>query len=268
MGRVAGRTLRPEEPVTSENAVSPVRYYGVAARVPRGMRAVNLVVPAASTFGGELAPQSLVDVLVAFEVGEERVAATLLTSGIVLRVGSGRDAPPPPAGRLAALPETQAGRPGSLVEVVVAVPEARGREVALAQAFGHIFLAVHALSAEAVASGPPTVVNLRNYLNLPSTPRAAMVPPLPGWRPPAAGMSQSTIGSGGVSGGSGGLSGGPQSPARSPGPATPRSEHVSQGPVWSVEVITGAGDRSVEQVPREDDHQVPKTDNVSGGRTP
>ena len=244
IGRVAVRGLRPGESVTSENAVSPVRYYGVAARVPRGMRAVSLDVPTAAAFGGELAPLSRVDVLGAFEVGQDRAAATLLTSGIVLRVGPGRDTAPPAATR-------QSG----VVEVVVAVPADREREVALAQAFGRVFLAVHTLSAEPAPADTPAAISLRRYLNLPLTSPPPILPPPPGWAPPPAG--------GPGAAGSAAWSRGPASMHSAAAPA--RSQPSSPAPLWPVEVITGTGERSVEQVPRVDDRREPEAEHIQIG---
>ncbi len=237
LGRVAARRLGVHDPVTPENAVPPVRYYGVAARVPRSMRAVNLVVPSAAAFGGELAPLSRVDLLGAFELGQERAAATVLTSGIVLRVATGRDAP---GGHDALGRDGQSlpgGRPGSLpgglVEVVVAVPEAREREVALAQAFGRVFLAVHSLSGEPASPGVSAAINLRTYLNLPpatSTPMA----PSQAWPLTLPVGTPSGVAAPGGRGG---------------GRVTVRPDAVPSRPSWIVEVITGTGERSAEQVP-------------------
>ncbi len=241
IGRVPIRGLRPDEAVTPENAVLPVRYYGVAARVPHGMRAVNLVVPPAAAFGGELAPLSRVDVLGAFEVGQDRAAATLLTSGIVLRVAPERETAPP------------AGRQTGVVEVVIAVPPDREREVALAQAFGRVFLAVHALSAEPGPADPPAAVTLRKYLNLPLTPSGPL-PPASGWASPNAGSP----GGAGPAGWSGS-----RPPRSSATPAHP--ERNSPVPPWPVEVITGAGERSLEQVPWVDDRGADTEPGQSGG---
>ncbi len=229
VGRVPVRPLRAGEAVMPDVAVSPLRYYGVAARVPRGMRAVNLVVPSAETFGGELAPMSRVDLLAAFELGSERAAATLLTTGIVLRVLRGREAVPPAGGRLGAGLTTELGRPGTVVEVAVAVPEAREREVALAQAFGRISIAVHPLAETPPRPDAPGVVDLRRYLGIPPTAPVPVPPPLPrGW--PAASPGRMTpLGAAGRSGRVG--------------------DDAGQTPRWAVEVIEGA-ERSVEQVPR------------------
>jgi Flp pilus assembly protein CpaB len=258
IGRVAARGLNSDEPLTPENTASPVRYYGVAARVPRGMRAVSLLVPAPATFGGELVPQSRVDLLAAFELGQERAAATLLTSGIVLRISPERDTSPAPAGRLDAVVQGAANRPGGLAEVVIAVPEGRERDVALAQTFGRLSLAVQPLSAEPAPAGPPAVVNLRKYLNLPALiPGVAVLPAM------RSAVSPSLPGSPGVIV--------PPSPVRSEGTSESHPRNTSPAKPafgWSVEVITGAGERSVEQVPLVDDRQVPNADSVPRGGIP
>lgn len=240
VGLVAVRGLRAGDWVTPEVAVSPLRYYGVAARVPRGMRAINLVVPSAEIFGGELAPMSRVDLLAAFEVDQDRAATTLLTSGIILRV-RGRETVPPGGGRLGV--GVEAARPGTVVEVAVAVPETWEREVALAQAFGHISLAVHPLASEGPHPDASGAVTLRRYLSLPPASAATMLPPPRGWPEPPGGATPSGARP------QGGRTGYPYAaapPRRSGQPAG-----VGPTPRWTVEVIEGA-ERSVEQVPRAD----------------
>lgn len=243
VGHVAVRGLRVGEDVTPDNAVPLLRYYGVAARVPYGMRAINLVVPSAATFGGELAPLSRVDLLGAFELGQERAAATLLTSGIVLRVVPSREALPPSGGRLETASPGETGRQGPPVEVEVAVPEGREREIALAQAFGRIFLAVHSLAAEAPHPEASGVVNLRRYLNLP--PASSIAAPFSvsqGW--PAAPSPGA---------GPAGHNGYPYPPARPYGAVAAPPDSVARTPLWTVEVIEGAA-RSIQRVPRVGDH--------------
>ena len=88
VGQVALRPLAPGEPVAPGDLTPAVRYYGIAARVPAGMRAVSLVVPSAATFGGELAPRSRVDLIGAFEPARGQGVATLLATGVVLRVAA------------------------------------------------------------------------------------------------------------------------------------------------------------------------------------
>ncbi len=239
VGRIALRGLRRGEVVTPGNAVPLLHYYGVSARVPPGMRAVNLVVPSAATFGGELTPQSRVDLLGAFAVGQDRAVATLLGSGIVLRVLADRGNQSTGLARPTAVnvPES-AGQEGTRVEVEVAVPEVREREVILAQAFGRIFLTVHPAAAEAphpAASGP---LHLRRYLELPPEPRFSLppvqtrLPQLPA-ASPAAGVRA-------------------ESPYPPSAPQTGRSgvgKDVPGAALWTVEVIGGSG-RSIETVPR------------------
>jgi Flp pilus assembly protein CpaB len=181
------------------------RFHGVAGIVPPGMRAVNLIVPAAATFGGRLAPWSRVDVLAAFDVGQERAVRRVLTSGLVLHVtpqfapaAAGTPSPLSPAG----------GRFGlaPVAEVTLAVPAAREREVMMAQAFGRMFVAVepatiggaqanetvrpHGRSATA-PSPADDALSLRRYLGLPAaaSPVAGAPPSLPtsgGLPPPPA----------------------------------------------------------------------------------
>ncbi len=217
-GRIAVRGLQAGEAVTPLNAVPPLQYYGVSARIPPGMRAMNLVVPRSATFGGELAPLSRVDLLGAFEVGQERAAATLLTTGIILRVA--------PGGAL------DATRQAAFAEITVAVPPAREPEVALAQAFGRLFVAVHSVAAGASHAGAPGVVNLRRYLDLPpaSPPPVLALPPAPPAWHPGPGTPPAP--------------GGGAIPARPP--ARPRA---GAPPAWTVEVIRGA-ERSRTEVPR------------------
>jgi len=169
------------------------RFDGVAGVVPPGMRAVNLIVPAAATFGGRLAPWSHVDVLAAFDMGQERAVRRVLASGLVLHVtpqfapaAAGAPSPPPSAdGRFAAAP---------VAEVALAVPAAREREVVMAQAFGRVFVAVEpATVVESPAGGAlqshercttatlpaDDALSLRRYLGLPAaTPPVAVAPSL------------------------------------------------------------------------------------------
>jgi Flp pilus assembly protein CpaB len=239
-GRVAVRGLRAGEVVTPETVVPVLRYYGVAARVPRGMRAINLVVPSAATFGGELAPWSRVDLLAAFELGQERAAATLLTSGIILRVAPDSVGQAGLGDRLPGAAAGDTGHRGDQVELEVAVPLEHEREVALAQAFGRVFVTVHSLAADGAATDSPGVVNLRKYLNLPAvTPMSAAAPPPPPlWlRPPTApsprgGRVRSAVHS---------LT--PRAAAPGARPGSPST------PAWTVDLIEGVR-RSTTEVPR------------------
>lgn len=129
--------------------VAAPRFYGVAAEVPPGMRAVNLTVPAAAAFQGRLAPRSQVDLLAAFDTGQDRVVQRVLTSGLVLsaapRSAGGAGASfSAPEGRFATAPA---------VELSVAIPAAREREVVMAQAFGRVFVAVQPAAEGPAASG-------------------------------------------------------------------------------------------------------------------
>jgi Flp pilus assembly protein CpaB len=170
------------------------RFDGVAGVVPPGMRAVNLIVPAAATFGGRLAPWSRVDVLAAFDVGQERAVRRVLTSGLVLHVTS--QFAPAAAGAPSPLSPAD-GRfgPAPVAEVTLAVPVAREREVVMAQAFGRMFVAVEPTIGEpqakqtvrphersATAPLPADdALSLRRYLDLPAatSPVAGAPPPLP-----------------------------------------------------------------------------------------
>lgn len=181
-----------------QTAAAP-RVVGVADVVPRDMRAVNVIVPAAATFDGRLAPGSRVDVLAAFDLGQDRAVRRVLASGIVLHV-TPRTAP------AAAVPPLSGdGRfSGAAVdEVALAVPAAREQEIVMAQAFGRVFLAVEPTDALRSASNPsrprPTrgaasdaALLLRRYVDLPPAaafsagpPRWAGAPPSPpplfGW---------------------------------------------------------------------------------------
>lgn len=186
-------------PVGVHGQVPAPRFYGVAAQVPAGMRAVNLIVPAAAAFGGRLAPSSRVDVLAAFDVGPDRAVRRVLVSGIVLRVtpqfpASGGGAPsllPPAEGRFGTAP---------FAEISLAVPTSREREVVMAQAFGRVFVAVEPTTTDAPPAGalrrlreraatmPPSdgSLSLRSYLGLP--PAASPGSPLPALMPASTGL--------------------------------------------------------------------------------
>jgi len=190
---------RTGTPADGVRARTPIpRFDGVAGVVPPGMRAVNLIVPAAATFGGRLAPWSRVDVLAAFDVGQDRAVRKLLASGIVLHVtppfapaGTGIPSPPSADGRFGAAP---------VAEVALAIPAAREREVVMAQAFGRLFVAVEPTTAvESPAAGarrprglhttPPSAddaLSLRRYLGLP--PAAPAVSVTPSFFPTAPGL--------------------------------------------------------------------------------
>ena len=191
---------RSGPPADGTRGQPPVRrVYGVAELVPSGMRAVNLIVPAAATFEGRLAPASRVDVLAAFDLGQERAVRRVLASGLVLHVTpqlapapAGAPSPPSADGRFGAAP---------VVEVALAVPAAREREVVMAQAFGRVFVAVapaaivepsargalrsHERSATAPSTADDTL-SLRRYLGLPAG--TSPVAGAPSMFPPPAGL--------------------------------------------------------------------------------
>jgi Flp pilus assembly protein CpaB len=193
-------TRRTGTPADGVRVRTPApRFDGVAGVVPPGMRAVNLIVPAAATFGGRLAPWSHVDVLAAFDLGQERAVRRVLASGLVLHVTpqlapAAASAPSPPSadGRFGAAP---------VVEVALAVPAAREREVVMAQAFGRVFVAVapavivessargalrsHERSARAPSTADDTL-SLRRYLGLPAG--TSPVAGAPSMFPPPAGL--------------------------------------------------------------------------------
>jgi Flp pilus assembly protein CpaB len=241
-GRVITRAVRPGEPIRRKEAIPALQYYGVALRVPPGMRAVNLAVPASSTFGGELVPGLRIDLLGAFEAGQERAAVTLLTSGIVLRVDDRSHEHPLAAPPLPLRPGGE-GLATSFLEVIVAVPSTRVREVTLAQAFGRIFFVAHPLASSDADSSTTGTLTLRRYLNLPlgqaSPPRAPFSGS--GWvlAPPFRAEGRVPHMSDAAPGGAraGGVS-----PRRRPAPGL-RTD------TWSVEVIEGDA-KSVQRVPR------------------
>lgn len=194
-------TRRTGTPADGVRVRTPApRFDGVAGVVPPGMRAVNLIVPVAATFGGRLAPRSHVDVLAAFDLGQERAVRRVLASGLVLHVtpqlapaAAGAPSPPPSAdGRFGAVP---------VAEVALAVPAAREREVVMAQAFGRVFVAVapavivepsarrafrsHEPSATAPSTADDTL-SLRRYLGLPAG--TSPVAGAPSMFPPPAGL--------------------------------------------------------------------------------
>lgn len=171
--------------------IAPPRIAGVADIVPRDMRAVNLIVPAAATFGGRLAPGSRVDVLAAFDMGQDRAVRRVVASGIVLHVA-------PQAAPAAAPLSPVSGAEGRLGvaavdEVALAVPAAREREIVMAQAFGRVFLAVEpmgTLPSSSSSAGRPrpdasatppagTPLLLRRYVGLPAAATSSAVQP--GW---------------------------------------------------------------------------------------
>jgi hypothetical protein len=153
-------------------------------------------VPAAATFEGRLAPSSRVDVLAAFDLGQDRSVRRVLTSGIVLHVTPQPAASSagfttilsPPAERFGAVP---------VAELALAVPAASEREVVMAQAFGRVFVVVEPAATEVTDAGvgrrphdgiaPPLddALSLRRYLGLPvdasraAASSAAGVPPMP-----------------------------------------------------------------------------------------
>ncbi len=175
VGQVALRSFEPGEPVAPEDLVPAVRYYGIAARVPSGMRAVSLVVPSAATFAGELAPRSRVDLIGAFEPARGQGVATLLATGVVLRV-TAASAP----SRVVLSASTGSGG-GAPAQIEIAIPSDREREIVLAEAFGRIFITAHPLGAEPPSAQDGGPVALGSYLRLmpeapPAVPRASAGP--------------------------------------------------------------------------------------------
>lgn len=154
------------------------RVYGVAGVVPPGMRAVNLILPAAATFGARLAPGSRVDLLAAFDAGQDRAVRRVLASGIVLHVAPQSATGPTGVPSVAPSADGRFGTAG-VAELALAVPEAREREIALAQAFGRMFVAVEPAGPGVSSAAPPPpddALSLRHYLGFPSGAPATAVP--------------------------------------------------------------------------------------------
>jgi len=226
-GRVVTREVAPGEMVTGHDVAPAVQYYGVAARVPAGMRALDLVLPPQAVFGGELAPGTRVDLLGAFAPERGQGFVTLLAAGTVLRVTAARDPVPSGVPRAALGPVGGAGS-GSTVELEVAIPREQERELVLAQAFGRIYVAARPVARD--AAGTAGVLRLLPYLGAPeqgpAVPVVARSPIMPVGvpaTPPRAGESVS------------------RTPGAMPGP------HPSA--VWTVDVIEG-DHRTAETVPR------------------
>ena len=229
------------------------RLIGVADVVPPGMRAVSLVVPAAATFGGRLAPWSRVDILAAFDIGQDRAVRRIVASGIVLHVATERAAsaaatsPPAVEARLGGAP---------VAEIALAVPAAREQEVVMAQAFGRVFLAVDPTNPPPLStSGGPVPraasaastdagLSLRRYLGLPETPASSAA--APGWMisppvlPPAPPLAWPAT-----------TRGGPRMPVTLPRAASPSSDTRSDVPHTeaAVEMIEGTARTVVEVSP-------------------
>lgn len=235
VGQVVVREIARGAAVASRDLVPALRYYGVGARVPPGMRALTVVVPPSATFGGELVPGSRVDLIGAFDPERGQGFATLLTTGVVLQVAA-RDPAAPGAGRIAVAGVPVAQASGS-VDVEIAVPRDREREIVLAQAFGRIFVAAHPAPADAPGEAVPGTLRLLPYLGVsrggtgPLTPAYIGAAPVGGT---AARLRVTTAGS-------------ETAPTRPQGPAAP---------MWVVDVIEGDA-RMGEAVPR-----------ASGGRRP
>jgi hypothetical protein len=160
--RGAAPAANPHRPATQVPAA------GGAARLPAGMGAMNLLVPAAAIFDGRLVPRSHVDLLAAFETGPDRVVRPVLTSGLVLSVvprsaAAGAGSSDALGGRFTSAP---------LAELSIAVPVERERDLVMAQAFGWLYIAVRPeasrLTEAAVRAGPGNrPLSLRTYLGLP-----------------------------------------------------------------------------------------------------
>jgi len=229
---VVVREIARGEAVTGRDVVPALRYYGIGARVPPGMRALTLVVPPAATFGGELVPGSRVDLIGAFDPERGEGFVTPLTTGIVLRVAAARDHAAPGPERLAvAVP---VGQGSASVDVEIAVPRDREREIVLAQAFGRIFVAAHPAPADAPGEAVPGTLRLFPYLG--ASRGGTSGPPVPTFvgTAPARGAAVRHRG-----------------PAAASATAPPRPQGVS-APVWVVDVIEGDV-RIGEPVPRAGD---------------
>jgi len=165
VGQVVVREIARGEAVANRDVVPALRYYGIGARVPPGMRALTLVVPPAAAFGGELFPGSRVDVIGAFNPERGQGFVTPLTTGIVLAVAAARDRAAPGSGRIA-VAGVPVGQASASVDVEIAVPRDREREIVLAQAFGRIFVAVHPAPADAPGEAVSGTLRLLPYLGV------------------------------------------------------------------------------------------------------
>lgn len=122
---------RPAAPAPGPLGGTPVtRVTASPPEMPPGMRVVNLVVPASSASAGRLVPKSRVDVVAAFDTGQERAVRRVLASAIVLRATGASAALSGPEGRFA----------GPMTELSLAIPASREREIVLAEAFGRLFV--------------------------------------------------------------------------------------------------------------------------------
>jgi len=232
-GQVVVRAIAPGEAITRHDLVPVLQYYGVAARVPAGMRALDLVVPSPATFDGELVPGSRVDLLGAFEPERGQGFVTVLAPGTVLHVAASRDTVASGSGRVA-VAGLSVAEGSSSAELEVAVPRDHERELVLAEAFGRVFVAVHPTARVASGEAPFGVLGLLPYLGATGRTGAAPVPSALVARlapaRPAAGRPRGSVA-------------GPQAAGLHP-PARP-------GSVWIVDVIEG-GERTEEAVPRAD----------------
>jgi len=249
VGQAAAREIRAGEVVAPGDVLPVLRYYGVAARVPPGMRAVSLVVPPSATFGGELAPHTRVDLIGAFEPARGQPAAALLGTGIVLRVPAPRE----PASLNRERPTVAGAASGAspFVEIDVAIPRDREREIVLAQAFGRVFVTVHSATAEPPRGDPTGVLQLLPYLHLLPAGVASAVPVSP-------------VPRAGASGPGAALPRPVQSTARR-APAPPSAQPAREAvPAWVVDVIEG-GERFDEPVPRVGEPSGTGGDGSTGG---
>jgi hypothetical protein len=176
-----GAGLRPEP----ERSASLVPLGGPVAEMPPGVRIVNIIVPASAASAGRLIPASHVDVLAAFDTGQERLVRRVLASALVLRVtpASGLSGA---EGRFAAAP---------MAELSLAIPASSEREIVLAQAFGRVYVVTAPAAAprrlggheagegyregqtaasleadDAGGSAADAALSMRAYLGLPSAP--------------------------------------------------------------------------------------------------
>jgi len=245
VGQVVAREIQVGDRVAADDLLPVLRYYGVAARVPPGMRAVSLVVPPSATFGGELAPHTRVDLIGAFEPARGQPAAALLGTGIVLRVPAPRE--PAPFNQERPVAGAAVGGVSPFVEIDVAVPRDREREIVLAQAFGRVFVTVHSATAESPRGGTTGVLQLLPYLHLPPAGVASAVPvPVPTVRRPSSVGPRAAL---------------PPSVRRAPAPQRATLPRETM-PTWVVDVIEG-DERFGEPVPRGGERGGPGGDGVS-----
>jgi hypothetical protein len=228
-------SLTPEGRVRGEEGAyrRSLPSRGAVFDVPADTRIVSVIVPASPA----VSPRSRVDVVAAFDTGQERVVRRILASALVLKVSVASSSLSGTEGRFAGAP---------MAELSLAIPAGREREVVLAQAFGRLFVLVAGASRSVPSGASEGTLSMRRYLGLPaaampSYPSAPLVfPPLAPFAPPAA--SWTTAAARGAA-----AAGHPraQAPKADSGPAD--RAPVNAGSV--VEIIEGTGRSFVQVAP-------------------